>query len=108
MKKGKKMDTELQSEVIEKRELDLKAPKMWEVRLHNDDYTPMDFVVLVLKLIFNKSEPEAEKIMLRIHKSDSEVIGLYTYEVAETKVMQTKFLNEKYEYSLKCTMEEEK
>jgi len=108
MKKGRKMEDQIQTNVVEKEDVQLKEPKMWEVRLHNDDYTPMDFVVLVLKLVFNKTQKDAEAIMLKIHKSDCEVIGKYTYEIAETKVMQTKFLNEKYEYSLKCTMEEEK
>jgi ATP-dependent Clp protease adaptor protein ClpS len=90
-------------EVIE----ELKEPKMYKVVLLNDDYTTMDFVVMVLMVIFHKSLEEAQKLMLKIHKSGKAVCGVYTFEVAETKVAQVDVMAEKHQYPLRCTLEEE-
>jgi len=87
-------------------ELALIEPKRYLVYLLNDDYTSMDFVIDVLMNIFHKNDQEAEQIMLDVHKKDRGVCGIYTYEVAETKVMQVSKLAREQGYPLKATMEE--
>jgi len=81
-------------------------PKQYKVLLLNDDYTSMDFVVEVLMSIFHKSYQEAEKIMLEVHRNKKGLCGIYTFEVAETKVMQVSRLAREHGYPLKATMEE--
>lgn len=83
------------------------TPKMYKVILLNDDYTPMDFVVLILKRFFGKSDQEAEKIMLDVHKKGAGVAGVFTLEVAEMKVMQANQYSKMNQHPLKCTFEEE-
>lgn len=83
------------------------TPKMYKVILLNDDYTPMDFVILILKRFFGKSDQEAEKIMLDVHKKGAGVAGVYTLEVAEMKVMQSNQFAKMSQHPLKCTFEEE-
>ncbi len=85
---------------------ELKEPRRFKVLLHNDDYTTMDFVIHVLKKVFNKTEGEAMQIMMNVHKNGTGVCGVYTAEVAETKVITVKNLARKEGYPLKCTMEE--
>lgn len=85
----------------------IETPKMYKVILLNDDYTPMDFVVLVLKRFFGKTEEEASKIMLDVHKKGSGLAGVYTLEVAEMKVMQANQFSQMNEHPLKSTLEEE-
>ncbi len=87
-------------------ELSLMEPKQYVVFLLNDDYTSMDFVIDVLMNIFHKNYQEAEQIMLDIHKKERGVCGVYTYEVAETKVMQVSKLAREQGFPLKATMEE--
>ncbi len=87
-------------------ELSVREPKQYLVYLLNDDYTSMDFVIDVLMNIFHKNYQEAEKIMLDVHKKDRGVCGIYTYEVAETKVMQVSKLAREQGFPLKATMEE--
>ena len=87
-------------------ELALMEPKQYMVLLLNDDYTSMDFVVEVLMNIFHKNYQEAEQIMLDVHQKDKGICGVYTYEVAETKVMQVGKLAREQGYPLKTTMEE--
>lgn len=82
------------------------TPKMFSVVLLNDDYTPMDFVVLTLKRFFNKTEDEAIKVMLDVHQKGSGVAGIYTLEVGEMKVMQTNQFAQMNQYPLKSTLEE--
>lgn len=82
-------------------------PKQYKVLLLNDDYTPMDFVVLVLTRFFKKNNQEAEKIMLEVHKKGAGIAGVYTLEVAEMKVMQVNQFARMNEYPLKSIMEEE-
>ncbi|MEA3374476.1 MAG: ATP-dependent Clp protease adapter ClpS [Campylobacterota bacterium] len=88
-------------------ELSLSEPKQYKVLLLNDDYTSMDFVIEVLMNIFHKNYQEAEKIMLDVHRKDRGLCGVYSYEVAETKVMQVSKLAREQGYPLKATMEEE-
>ena len=86
-------------------ELSLREPKQYLVLLLNDDYTSMDFVIDVLMNIFHKTYQESEQIMLDVHKKDKGVCGVYTYEVAETKVMQVSKLAREQGFPLKVTME---
>jgi len=83
----------------------LQPPSMWKVVLHNDDYTTQDFVVFVLTVVFRKPESEATRIMLAVHRQGKGIAGLYTYDVAETKINQVRALAEQHEYPLLCTME---
>jgi ATP-dependent Clp protease adaptor protein ClpS len=85
----------------------LEKPKLYKVLLHNDDYTPMEFVVLVLVQVFRKSESDATSVMLHAHTHGYAVAGVYTFEVAETKVAETMKLAEQAQFPLLCTMEPE-
>ncbi len=87
-------------------ELSLAEPKMYKVLMLNDDYTSMDFVIDILMSIFHKSYQEAEAIMLDIHKKDRGICGVYTYEVAETKISQVSRLAREQGFPLKAVMEE--
>jgi len=87
-------------------EEELDEPRMYKVLLHNDDYTTMEFVVSVLQQVFHKSPAEATMIMLNVHKSGVGVCGVYTAEVAETKVGLVHYLAKKNGFPLKCSMEE--
>ena len=87
-------------------EEEIKEPPKYKVLLHNDDYTTMEFVVHVLKTVFNKQEEDAIQIMLNVHRNGSGVCGIYTAEVAETKVARVRHLAKNEGYPLKCTMEE--
>lgn len=80
---------------------------MWVVVLHNDDFTPMDFVVAILEEVFDKDEAEAEEIMLRVHNEGRSKVHRYTREIAETKVSQTMALATAHGHPLLCTAEEE-
>jgi len=84
-----------------------KKPSMYKVLMLNDDYTPMEFVVLVLQRFFNKSHAEAERIMLHVHQKGVGVCGVYTYEVAETKVTQVMDFARKHQHPLQCTLEKD-
>jgi ATP-dependent Clp protease adaptor protein ClpS len=92
--------------VVTESEKKLKPPSMYRVLLHNDDYTTMEFVVQVLQSVFHKTPADATQIMLHIHRNGLGVAGVYTYEVAETKVAVVEALAREHEYPLKCTMEE--
>lgn len=81
-------------------------PKKYQVVLHNDDYTPMEFVVEVLKKVFRKSPVEAHAIMLNVHKKGRGIVGLYPYDIAATKVKETRGMAKRSGYPLKCTLEE--
>jgi len=99
-------ETRNQYEIETVADEELDEPKRYKVLLHNDDYTTMDFVVLVLKKVFNKTETEATQIMMKVHKDGVGVCGVYTAEVAETKVHLVRNMAKKQGYPLKCTMEE--
>ena len=86
-------------------EQQLERPRMWRVLLHNDDYTTQDFVVWVLEEIFRKPRGEAFTIMMSVHRSGIGVAGVYTHDVAETKLKITKQLAEEHEFPLLVTME---
>ena len=84
-----------------------KKPPLYKVLLHNDDYTTKEFVVMVLQGIFHKSEVDATRIMMHVHDNGVGVAGVYTYEVAETKIAKTTALARRYEYPLQLSMEPE-
>ncbi|MBF0305180.1 MAG: ATP-dependent Clp protease adapter ClpS [Alphaproteobacteria bacterium] len=84
-----------------------KKPSMYKVLMLNDDYTPMEFVVHVLERFFNKNREDATRIMLHVHQRGVGVCGVYTYEVAETKVTQVMDLARQNQHPLQCTIEKE-
>ncbi|MEM6811418.1 MAG: ATP-dependent Clp protease adapter ClpS [Pseudomonadota bacterium] len=84
-----------------------KKPSMYKVLLLNDDYTPMEFVVHILERFFNKNRQEATDIMLHVHRRGVGICGIFTYEVAETKVAQVMDFARANEQPLQCTMEKE-
>lgn len=86
---------------------DLKEPLRYRVYLLNDDYSTMDFVIEVLMKIFRKSLEESTKIMLNIHNNGKEMCGIYTHEIAATKVAQVKSMAREKGFPLKALMEEE-
>ena len=84
----------------------LKRPPLYRVILLNDDYTPMEFVVGVLESVFGLDHNTATRIMLEVHHQGKGVCGVYTYEIAETKVAQVMGLAQQHQHPLLCTMEE--
>jgi ATP-dependent Clp protease adaptor protein ClpS len=97
-----------ESALVESRsEQKLQRPRMWRVILHNDDYTTQDFVVWVLETIFYKPRAEAFAIMMSVHRSGIGVAGVFTHDVAETKVKTTQQRAEEHEFPLLVTMEPE-
>ena len=84
---------------------ELREPPLYRVLLHNDDYTTMDFVVMVLERVFDKSGEEATRIMLNVHNEGVGVAGLYTREIAETKVATVRALAKKNRFPLRCSLE---
>ena len=93
--------------VVVKSKAKTKKPSMYKVLLLNDDYTPMEFVVHVLERFFNKTWEDATRIMLHVHRRGVGVCGVYTYEIAETKVNQVIDFARKHEHPLQCTLEKE-
>ncbi len=84
-----------------------KKPSLYKVLILNDDYTPMEFVVLVLEQFFSKNREEATRIMLHVHHKGVGICGVYTFEVAETKVTQVMDFARQHQHPLQCTMEKE-
>lgn len=84
----------------------LKPPSRYAVVLLNDDYTPMDFVVSILQLFFNKSVEQATQIMLEVHYRGKGVCGIYTQDIAATKVSQVNHYAREHQHPLLCTMEQ--
>ena len=93
--------------VVVKSKPKTKKPSMYKVIILNDDYTPMEFVVLVLEQFFEKQHEDAIKIMLHVHQKGVGICGVFTYEVAETKVTQVMDFARKHEHPLQCTLEKE-
>ena len=91
--------------VVTKTKPRVKRPNMDRVLLLNDDYTPMEFVVHVLIRFFNKSQEDATRIMLHVHQNGVGECGVYTYEIAETKVTQVMDFARKHQHPLQCVME---
>jgi ATP-dependent Clp protease adaptor protein ClpS len=93
--------------VVTKTRPKTKRPSLYKVLMLNDDYTPMEFVVHALQRFFNKSHQEAVRIMLHVHQRGIGMCGVYTYEVAETKVNQVMDLARQHQHPLQCTIEKE-
>ena len=92
---------------VEEAEPKTKQPPLYQVVLLNDDYTPMEFVVLVLQEVFNKSREEATRIMYHVHQKGVGECGIYPYEVAETKVARVMDTARKNQHPLQCVMEKQ-
>jgi|SRR5919206_205695 ATP-dependent Clp protease adaptor protein ClpS len=92
--------------VLEAEKAKIKPPPLYKVMLLNDDYTPMDFVVVVLQTVFAMSREKATQVMLQVHREGMGVCGTYTREVASAKVEQVINIARKHQHPLQCTMEE--
>ncbi|ETR69847.1 MAG: ATP-dependent Clp protease adaptor protein ClpS [Candidatus Magnetoglobus multicellularis str. Araruama] len=105
------MEWEESTDVVEDTDTDSKEeivePRLYKVIMHNDHYTTMEFVVYVLETVFHKSLDEAMTTMLSVHNKGSGICGVYTAEVAETKIYKVHQMARAQEFPLKCTMEEE-
>ena len=98
-------DLDYEDQVIEETEEELDEPEMFNVILHNDHYTTMEFVVEVIMKIFHKEFVEARRLMLDVHKKGLGIIGVYTYDIASTKVNRVHQMAKARGYPLKCTIE---
>lgn len=105
--KGGDQERERQTGLLLKPRPKTKKPSMYKVLLLNDDYTPMEFVVHILERFFSKNRQEATDIMLHVHRRGVGICGIFTYEVAETKVAQVMDFARANEQPLQCTMEKE-
>jgi ATP-dependent Clp protease adaptor protein ClpS len=94
-------------QAAEKERQQVKEPSLYRVLLLNDDYTSMDFVIHVLERVFHKSAAEATQIMLNVHKKGAGICGVYTREIAETKVVTVHEMAARKKYPLRCAMERE-
>ncbi|MFZ4806792.1 MAG: ATP-dependent Clp protease adapter ClpS [Hyphomicrobiaceae bacterium] len=104
---GRTPDDEGKTGLVTKTRPKTKRPNLYKVLLLNDDYTPMEFVVHVLEKFFSKGREEAARIMLHVHHKGVGICGVYTYEVAETKVTQVMDFARQHGHPLQCTMEKE-
>lgn len=91
--------------VVQEAKPKLQKPPLYKVILLNDDYTPMEFVVMVLQRFFQKNREEATRIMLHVHQKGIGVCGVFTRELAETKVRQVTLFSNENQHPLQCTME---
>ncbi len=100
-----RQDREPEGWVVTDQKTKVEEPPLYKVLFHNDDYTSMEFVVLLLEKIFNKSTAEATRVMLNVHQQGIGVAGIYNREIAETKVAVVHDLARKNEFPLRCSME---
>ena len=100
-------DREESTGVITKPKPKTKKPPLYKVLLLNDDYTPMEFVVAVLERFFGLTHAQSFEIMLTVHKRGVAVVGVFSYEIAETKVTQVMDYAQRHQHPLQCTMERE-
>ncbi len=105
--KDKNRDSDPATGLITKTKPKTKKPSLYRVLLLNDDYTPMEFVIFVLQKYFYKSREDATRIMLHVHQNGVGHCGVFTYEVAETKVAQVIDESRRHQHPLQCTMEKE-
>ncbi|MEM7022520.1 MAG: ATP-dependent Clp protease adapter ClpS [Pseudomonadota bacterium] len=94
-------------QIVPKTKDKTEKPSLYKVMLLNDDYTPMEFVVHVLERFFSKSQEDATRIMLHVHNHGVGICGVFTYEVAETKVSQVMDFARQHQHPLQCTMEKD-
>lgn len=97
----------LEAPVVQESEPKVQRPRLYKVLLLNDDFTPMEFVVVLIERIFHKNREEATQIMLHVHQKGVGVCGIFTREVAETKVRQVLGFAKERQHPLQCTMEPE-
>ncbi len=100
-------DDNSETDVITKPKSKTAKPPLYKVMLLNDDYTPMEFVVLVLERFFGLNHGQSVEIMLTVHKKGLAVVGVFSYEIAETKVAQVMDFARRHQHPLQCTMEKE-
>lgn len=93
------------SDVAEEIRDELKEPEMWDVILHNDDYTTKAFVVEVLRTVFGKNAVEATAIMMKVHKHGRGIVGTYTWDIAQSKVQRVHSLAKQREFPLRCSVD---
>jgi len=98
--------TTSQEDILTREREKLQEPHLYKVLLHNDDYTSMDFVVMILETIFHKTTDEATRIMLNVHHQGQGIAGVYTREIGETKVASVHRMARKNQYPLKCSLEQ--
>jgi ATP-dependent Clp protease adaptor protein ClpS len=101
------VDNKAEGGVATKKRQQIQEPSLYKVLLHNDDYTTMDFVIMVLETIFNKNSSEATRIMMNVHQQGIGIAGIYTRDIAETKVAVVHDIARKNEFPLKCSLEKE-
>jgi ATP-dependent Clp protease adaptor protein ClpS len=104
---GKTSENDGETSVITKTRSRTERPPLYKVMLLNDDYTPMEFVVHVLERFFGLTHAQAFEIMLTVHKKGLAVVGVFSFEVAETKVAQVMDFARRHQHPLQCTMEKE-
>ncbi len=92
--------------VVQESRPKLKKPPLYKVLLHNDDYTPMEFVVELLMKFFRMPQPKAEQVMIHVHTRGIGVCGIFPREIAETKVAQVMGYAKEYQHPLQCTMDQ--
>jgi ATP-dependent Clp protease adaptor protein ClpS len=98
-------DSNSGASVVTERKPEVRKPSLYKVLIHNDDFTPMDFVVMILETYFNKDKVSATEIMLAVHNKGVGTCGVFPFEIAETKVMQVMECARENEHPLQCTME---
>ena len=96
-----------QSSVSERERTNLREPRRYKVYIHNDDFTTMEFVVRILMTVFFKSEAEANRLMLLVHHSDKAIVGIYTYDIAASKVRKATQMARDEGYPLRLSIEPE-
>ncbi len=99
------IDRDAGTAVMQEHKTTVMPPPLYRVLLHNDDFTPMDFVVMILEKYFRKTHAEAVEVMLSVHNKGLGVCGVYSFEIAETKVSYVLETAREHEYPLQCTME---
>ena len=96
-----------QSQLRERQRTDLREPRRYKVIIYNDDFTTMEFVVMILKQVYLKSDEEAEALMLQVHHSDKAVVGIYSYDIAVSKTRKSINMAREQGYPLRLTVEPE-
>ena len=96
-----------QSQLRERQRTDLREPRRYKVIIYNDDFTTMEFVVMILKQVFLKSEEEAEALMLQVHHSDKAVVGIYSYDIAASKANKATRMAREKGFPLRLTIQPE-
>ncbi len=102
-----KQPQQLEGPVVQEAQPKVQRPRLYKVLLLNDDYTPMEFVVVLIERVFHKNREEATQIMLHVHQKGVGVCGVFTREVAETKVRQVLGFAKERQHPLQCTLEPE-